>query len=57
MGQSYMNLRLRKQFWLKYRAVTKAFALKYLKMKFLLFFRKKRYICDGYNAEWRNRPC
>lgn len=41
MGQSYMNLRLRKQFWLKYRAVTKAFALKYLKMKFLLFFRKK----------------
>lgn len=57
LGQSYMNLRLRKLFWLKYRAVNKTFALKYLKMKFLLLFRKKWCMCGGYNAEWRNRPC
>lgn len=57
MGQLYMNLRLTKLFWLKYRAVTKAFALKYLKMNFILFLRNKWYICGGYNDEWRDRPC
>lgn len=41
MGQSYVQIRLRKQFWLKYKAVTRASALNSFKVKFILFSRKK----------------
>lgn len=48
MGQSYMSIWLSKLFQLKYKLVTEAIVLKYLKMKCILFSGKemKIYVVD-----------
>lgn len=40
-----MNIKLRKVFQLKYKAITEVIALKYFKIQFLLFFWKRHEVC------------